>query len=340
MRTPIFQLDAFTTRRFAGNPAAVMPMDSFPADAVLQAIAAENNLAETAFLVPEGGDYRLRWFTPAVEVPLCGHATLASAAVVMERLEPARSSVVFHSASGPLKVNRRMRATSWISRRDRPNQSRHHRSSPKRWASLQLRFSSTPSITWLCSRNAQVLPELAPDMAALTRMDRPGVIVTAHGGGIYDFVSRYFAQPRASPKSRDRRGALHAGALLGQTTGQDCVSRLPGLAPRRRNHLPVGRRSRRTGRLLRFLPRRHGGYLMWRSRNLLDIASEGSANLLPRCGFAFELGVDCGVGADFVVPAPGPELDGEIVGIDLGHAASAHHNLAKDIVADRDQAAP
>jgi PhzF family phenazine biosynthesis protein len=88
MRTKIFQLDAFTTRRFAGNPAAVMPLDSFPEDGVLQFIAAENNLAETAFLVTQGGDYRLRWFTPTTEVPLCGHATLASAAVVMERLEP------------------------------------------------------------------------------------------------------------------------------------------------------------------------------------------------------------------------------------------------------------
>ena len=87
MRTPIFQIDAFASRRFAGNPAAVMPMASFPADAMLQEIAAENNLAETAFLVPENGDYRLRWFTPVTEVPLCGHATLASAAVVMERLE-------------------------------------------------------------------------------------------------------------------------------------------------------------------------------------------------------------------------------------------------------------
>ena len=106
MRTPIFQVDAFTTRRFAGNPAAVMPMDGFLADAALQAIAAENNLAETAFLHPQGGDYQLRWFTPATEVPLCGHATLASAAVVMERLEPGRTSVVFHSASGPLTVNR------------------------------------------------------------------------------------------------------------------------------------------------------------------------------------------------------------------------------------------
>ena len=102
MRTPIFHIDAFTTRPFAGNPAAVMLMDRFPEDTVLQEIAAENNLSETAFLVPEGGDYRLRWFTPITEVPLCGHATLASAAVVMERLEPGRGKVVFHSASGPL----------------------------------------------------------------------------------------------------------------------------------------------------------------------------------------------------------------------------------------------
>src|ERR1700685_4411803 len=106
MRTPIFQIDAFASRRFTGNPAAVMPMHSFLEDPVLQAIAAENNLAETAFLLPDGEDYRLRWFTPATEVPLCGHATLASAAVVMERLEPGRTSVVFHSASGPLTVNR------------------------------------------------------------------------------------------------------------------------------------------------------------------------------------------------------------------------------------------
>src|SRR6185312_5732956 len=106
MRTPIYQVDAFASRLFAGNPAAVMPMDRFPSDAVMQSLAAENNLAETAFFVPEGDDYRLRWFTPAVEVPLCGHATLASAAVVMEKLKPGRTSVVFHSASGPLAVKR------------------------------------------------------------------------------------------------------------------------------------------------------------------------------------------------------------------------------------------
>ena len=106
MRTPIYQIDAFTSRAFAGNPAAVMPMNRFLSDATMLAIAAENNLSETAFLIAEGGDYRLRWFTPQVEVPLCGHATLASGAVVMERLELGRNQVVFHSASGPLTVAR------------------------------------------------------------------------------------------------------------------------------------------------------------------------------------------------------------------------------------------
>jgi len=81
-------------------------LENFLADASLQAIAAENNLSETAFLVPSNGDYRLRWFTATTEVPLCGHATLASATVVMERLEPGRNRVVFHTMSGPLTVRR------------------------------------------------------------------------------------------------------------------------------------------------------------------------------------------------------------------------------------------
>jgi len=193
MRTPIFQIDAFTTRRFAGNPAAVMPMDTFPADAVLQAIAAENNLSETAFLVPEIGDYRLRWFTPNVEVPLCGHATLASAAVVMERLEPTRSSVVFHSASGPLTVNR-SDAGYVMNFPARPSDPV---SLPPRLAEVLGRvpvevFSNAFNYLVLLE-SVQTLRELAPDMASLARMDRPGVIVTAPGDETYDFVSRYFA---------------------------------------------------------------------------------------------------------------------------------------------------
>ena len=208
MRTSIFQIDAFTTRRFAGNPAAVMPLDAYLEDAQLQAIAAENNLAETAFLVPERGDYRLRWFTPTTEVPLCGHATLASAAVVMERLELGRQTVVFHSASGPLTVKRT--ATGYVM--DFPVRPSEPVSIP---AGLAEALGVVPIEVYVNSFNYLVLVEscqllraLAPDMAALMAMDRPGVIVTAPGDGTYDFISRYFAPAKGIPED-PVTGAAH-----------------------------------------------------------------------------------------------------------------------------------
>ena len=112
MQLPFFQLDAFTDRPFSGNPAAVCPLDVWLPDATLQAIAAENNLSETAFFVPtpsgHGHDshYHLRWFTPAREIDLCGHATLASAAVIFRDLHPDWETVTFSSMSGPLVVRR------------------------------------------------------------------------------------------------------------------------------------------------------------------------------------------------------------------------------------------
>src|ERR1700745_1091020 len=96
MRIPLYQIDAFVTEQpFSGNPAAVCPLAEWLPTAVMQAIAAENNLSETAFFVPEGEGYRLRWFTPATEVDLCGHATLASAFVVFRWLMPQRKEVTF-----------------------------------------------------------------------------------------------------------------------------------------------------------------------------------------------------------------------------------------------------
>ena len=208
MRTPIFQIDAFTTRRFAGNPAAVMPMDRFLPDAVLQDIAAENNLAETAFLVPDGGDYRLRWFTPATEVPLCGHATLASAAVVMERLEHGRSQVVFHSASGPLTVNR-AGANYVMNFPARPSQ---RISTPPGLAEalgvVPVEVFANAFNYMVVLKSASIVRELAPDSAAVARLDRPGVIVTAPGDGMYDFVSRYFAPAKGIPED-PVTGAAH-----------------------------------------------------------------------------------------------------------------------------------
>jgi len=199
-KLPLFQVDAFTSRLFRGNPAAVMLLSRFEKDEVLQAIAAENNLSETAFLVPTASDYRLRWFTPTTEVPLCGHATLASAAVVMERLEPGRQRVVFHSPSGPLTVERKgavyvMDFPARPSRKIAP------------LLALEGALHETPAETWenefnymAVFDNDRLVQELSPDFEAVARLDRPGLIVTASGADKFDFVSRYFAPAKGIPE--------------------------------------------------------------------------------------------------------------------------------------------
>lgn len=194
MRVPLFQLDAFTTRRFTGNPAAVMRLEQFLPDAVLQAIAAENNLAETAFLVARGEDYALRWFTPEVEVPLCGHATLASAAVIMERLEPQRRRVVFHTASGPLTVVRTDSGylMDFPVRRSAPVAAPPGLAAALGAAPIEVLADAFNYLAVLS--DVQSVRTLTPDFAAIARLDRSGLIVTAQDSGQpYDFVSRYFA---------------------------------------------------------------------------------------------------------------------------------------------------
>jgi PhzF family phenazine biosynthesis protein len=95
MRLPIYHVDAFTDRLFGGNPAAVVPLQEWLPDALMQAIAAENNVPETAFFVPEGDSYALRWFTPAIEADLCGHATLGTAYIITRFLAPERRTLSF-----------------------------------------------------------------------------------------------------------------------------------------------------------------------------------------------------------------------------------------------------
>jgi len=201
MRAPIYQVDAFTTQRFAGNPAAIIPLPTFLPDATLQAIAQENNLAETAYLVRSNGNYDLRWFTPGTEVPLCGHATLASAAVVMERLEPARSEVIFHSASGPLTVKKN--GAGYVM--DFPTRTSAPVPAP---AGLAEALGAKPlevtenAFNYLALLESEkVLRSIQPDMAALIRIGKGGVIVTAKSDdGSYDFVSRYFAPVKGIPE--------------------------------------------------------------------------------------------------------------------------------------------
>jgi PhzF family phenazine biosynthesis protein len=200
MRTPIFHVDAFTTRLFAGNPAAVMPMARFPDDPVMLAIAGENNLSETAFLVRKGSDYDLRWFTPAVEVPLCGHATLASAAVVMERFEPTRNSVVFHTKSGPLSVSRVGRGYLM----DFPARpSRRIAAPPELVQALgvaPVEVMENPFNYIAVLESAEIVRTLSPDLITLAKVDRSGTIVTARGDAPYDFTSRYFAPAKGIPE--------------------------------------------------------------------------------------------------------------------------------------------
>jgi PhzF family phenazine biosynthesis protein len=210
MRVPFFQLDAFAAQRHAGNPAAVMVLPAFADDATLLALAAENNLSETAFLVAADDGYRLRWFTPRVEVPLCGHATLASAAVVMERLEPERDAVVFHTASGPLHVRRG--DTGYVM--DFPMRHLTRVPPPDGLAAAlgvePLEVLADAGNYTAVLDSARRVRELAPDVAALARLDRTGIVVTAAGDAPHDFTSRYFA-PRKGVDEDPVTGGAHCG---------------------------------------------------------------------------------------------------------------------------------
>ena len=191
----IFQVDAFADAPFAGNPAAVCVLDQWLADAHLQAIASENNLSETAFVVREGEGYRIRWFTPACEVELCGHATLASAHVVFEQLGWPHETLVFASRSGPLAVRRAgpdryvldfpakpARAIEW------PEGLREAVGG----APLAIAKADYFLVEYA---SAEELAALRPDFAAIARIAPGEVIVSAPApaGSGFDFVSRFFA---------------------------------------------------------------------------------------------------------------------------------------------------
>jgi PhzF family phenazine biosynthesis protein len=211
MELPTYQVDAFASKVFRGNPAAVCPLEEWLPDEILQAIAAENNLSETAYYVRQGGHYGLRWFTPAVEVELCGHATLAAASVILEvRREISSPRVVFNTLSGELTVEREgdLYALDFPARPPLPCQA-----DPQLLAGLGAKpalilASSAPapaSQDYVCvfEREEQVR-DLKPDMQKLAAIDRFAVIVTApgaaSGSNACDFVSRFFAPGKGIPE--------------------------------------------------------------------------------------------------------------------------------------------
>jgi PhzF family phenazine biosynthesis protein len=200
MKVPIYQVDAFAPALFRGNPAAVCPLDHWLPDETLQAIAAENNLAETAYYVPAGpGRYRLRWFTPEVEVDLCGHATVATSEVIFNiRKEQAGNRVMFETLSGDLPVEREGDLYALNFPAHPPQKGSINAGLPEALGAPP-RESYTGRI-YLCvyESEAQVLA-LKPDMARVAKLDKFAVIATAQGSDC-DFVSRFFAPAKGIPE--------------------------------------------------------------------------------------------------------------------------------------------
>ncbi|RMG18084.1 MAG: PhzF family phenazine biosynthesis protein [Bacteroidetes bacterium] len=211
MNLQLFQVDAFTKRVFGGNPAAVCPLDAWLPDAQLQAIATENNLSETAFLVPKGTEYELRWFTPALEVDLCGHATLASAHVLYQHLGYTAPSITFLSRSGPLLVSQSEKGYSM----DFPAIIPQEVAPPPQLARAlgaapQAVFRANDYLLTIFESEAQIRA-LAPDFGLLRQVDALGTIVSAPGKEV-DFVSRFFA-PRAGIDEDPVTGSAHCSLI-------------------------------------------------------------------------------------------------------------------------------
>lgn len=210
MKIPYYHIDAFTSRPFAGNPAGVCVLEAWLPDAVLQQIAFENNLSETAFVVARAEHYDLRWFTPAVEVDLCGHATLAAAFALFTYLGHPGSRVRFSSQSGWLTVERAGDRLVL----DFPSRPPQPCPTPE---ALVRGLGCTP-VEVRCARDyfavlaapAEVAA-LQPDLAALSELDCLGVIVTAPGEDV-DFVSRFFA-PRAGIAEDPVTGSAHCSLV-------------------------------------------------------------------------------------------------------------------------------
>ena len=198
MKLDIYQVDAFATRPFEGNPAAVCPLDKWLPDELMQSIAMENNLSETAFFVAEEDGYRIRWFTPVAEVDLCGHATLASAWVLFNCLGLEADTVIFLSRSGRLPVRRRGDELEL----DFPAQPPRACAVPDGIAQA---IGAEPQE---CREFVDLLAifddpaavrEARPDMAALAVLDYRGIIITAPGEE-HDFISRFFGPAVGVPE--------------------------------------------------------------------------------------------------------------------------------------------
>lgn len=206
MKIPIYQVDAFSEKIFNGNPAAVCPLNKWPDDEILQNIAAENNLSETAFYVNEKGNIHIRWFTPSVEVDLCGHATLAAAHVLFNHFNYPGMQIIFQSKSGELRVKRQSDRLllNFPSREPYPVDADEMLVEGLGLEPKEV-FKSRDILAVV---DEQELRELNPDFGKLKKLDCLGVIVTSVSEQ-FDFVSRFFA-PAAGINEDPVTGSAHS----------------------------------------------------------------------------------------------------------------------------------
>ena len=196
MTLPIYQVDAFAQEVFSGNPAAVMPLEAWLADEVMQNIAMENNVAETAFFVAVEGDFELRWFTPTVEVDLCGHATLASAHVLFDHLGYSAQEIVFHTRSGELRVSKGANGLTldFPAAELEPHdveQSVCAALGSSVVASEAVIAGENPNAVVYVYATQEEVAGLSPNASELLAASKYSVIATAPGNNC-DFVSRFF----------------------------------------------------------------------------------------------------------------------------------------------------
>jgi PhzF family phenazine biosynthesis protein len=192
VRIPIYQVDAFTDQLFRGNPAAVCPLDNWLPDAVMQSIALENNLAETAFYVRQNDRFAIRWFTPAVEVDLCGHATLAAGFVLFSQENYDGEVVEFDSRSGILKVRREGELLTLDFPADSISPIPPQEDLAHALGCWPLEFHKGRTDYLLVYGSQEEIEAMTPDFELLGRVPARGIIVTAKGKEV-DFVSRFFA---------------------------------------------------------------------------------------------------------------------------------------------------
>lgn len=221
MELPIYQVDAFTSAVFAGNPAAVCPLEQWLPDATMQAIALENNLAETAFFVRKDGRFQLRWFTPTCEVDLCGHATLGSAYVLFHELREAGDTLRFDTKSGELSVRREGDRLVMDFPSRPPQKIEPHPGLARALGGAPVEILAARDYL-IRYKSADEVKALAPDMEALKKIDRFAFIATAPGADC-DFVSRFFAPAKGVPED-PVTGSAHCTLIpywagqLGKTT--------------------------------------------------------------------------------------------------------------------------